>query len=51
MAISPSLEPNEKLSNTANQILNPDVWNIGERGESVNTVVNEGLDPKFFIAN
>ncbi|XP_053751542.1 gametocyte-specific factor 1-like [Panthera pardus] len=26
--ISPSLEPNEKLSNTANQILDPDVWNI-----------------------
>uniref|UniRef100_A0A667G9P7 CHHC U11-48K-type domain-containing protein n=1 Tax=Lynx canadensis TaxID=61383 RepID=A0A667G9P7_LYNCA len=30
--ISPSLEPNEKLSNTANQILDPDVWNIGEQG-------------------
>uniref|UniRef100_A0A673TTY3 CHHC U11-48K-type domain-containing protein n=1 Tax=Suricata suricatta TaxID=37032 RepID=A0A673TTY3_SURSU len=27
-----NLDPNEKLSNTANQILDPNGWNIGEQG-------------------
>uniref|UniRef100_A0A8C0HYB5 CHHC U11-48K-type domain-containing protein n=1 Tax=Balaenoptera musculus TaxID=9771 RepID=A0A8C0HYB5_BALMU len=29
---SPSLEPSEKFSDAANQIPDPDVWNVGKQG-------------------
>lgn len=38
-----------KNSNAANQI--PDIWNIEEQGWNSDTVTNEVLDPKSFIAN
>ncbi|XP_004774589.1 gametocyte-specific factor 1-like [Neovison vison] len=46
--ISPSLEPNEKLSNAANQILDPDVWNIDNTHHSPSFVLKT-FAPKTLV--